>query len=258
MKKKLINRLLIGALLVTSVLTLGGNLQVYAAEQNKNIWVYEDGNWRYYDKNGMIAQNTTITYDNKELKFDENGNIIKSEKDLKIDEEMKVYDAKYPETNECSEDYKKRDDRWTNKDDNWYFAWKFPGCEDDECADKDCWDQINGYWYHFNKDGVMDKNATIKDEVGNDCVLNSDGVLTNREQPEFKEIEEGRFNNYSMKTVDGNTYFMNDKGEKAIGWIQDSDNKWYYMNKEGIMQKDKVIIEKNKHYVLGFDGAWIQ
>ena len=33
----------------------------------------------------------------------------------------------------------------------------------------------------------MEKNTTIKDEVGNDCVLNGDGVLTNSEEPGFAD-----------------------------------------------------------------------
>lgn len=52
---------------------------------------------------------------------------------------------------------------------------------------KDDWEKVNGFWYHFDKDGVMEKNTTIKDEVGNDYVLNEDGVLTNSEEPGFAD-----------------------------------------------------------------------
>lgn len=64
--------------------------------------------------------------------------------------------------------------RWVLDGGKWYYY-------------DDNWEKINGFWYHFDKDGVMEKNTTIKDKVGNDCVLNADGVLTNREEPQFPD-----------------------------------------------------------------------
>ena len=34
--------------------------------------------------------------------------------------------------------------------------------------------------------------------------------------------------------------------------------KWYYTNKDGVMQKDTALIEGDKKFVLGADGVWIQ
>ena len=50
------------------------------------------------------------------------------------------------------------------------------------------WVLEEGKWYYYDENGQMEKNTTIKDEVGNDCVLNEDGVLTNREEPGFADV----------------------------------------------------------------------
>ena len=202
MKEKLINKLVAGALVFASVLPLAGSMPIHAAEtQTKARWVLDGGKWYYYDENGQMEKNTTITVDGEQYNLGSDGAWIETaqqkkdreERAAKYEAKIKAYDAKYPLTNEYSEDYKKRDDRWTNKDGNWYYNSKFNQLVNDDYSEKanknikDNWEKINGFWYHFDKDGVMEKNTTIKDEVGNDCVLNGDGVLTNREEPQFPD-----------------------------------------------------------------------
>lgn len=202
MKEKLINKLVAGALVFASVLPLAGSMPVHAVEtQTKARWVLDGGKWYYYDENGQMEKNTTITVDGEQYNLGSDGAWIETaqqkkdreERAAKYEAKIKAYDAKYPLTNEYSEDYKKRDDRWTNKDGNWYYNSKFNQLVNDDYSEKanknikDNWEKINGFWYHFDKDGVMEKNTTIKDKVGNDCVLNADGVLTNREEPQFPD-----------------------------------------------------------------------
>ena len=56
-----------------------------------------------------------------------------------------------------------------------------------ETQTKARWVLDGGKWYYYDENGQMEKNTTIKDKVGNDCVLNADGVLTNREEPQFPD-----------------------------------------------------------------------
>ena len=113
---------------------------------------------------------------------------------------------------------------------------------------------------------MMQKNVTIKDDKGNDCVLDADGKLTNRKAPEFNEskdtgseVNETGHVIYSRKTIDGNIYYVdNIKGEKKIGGVvDDTTGKWYYCNNDGVMQKNTTITVGDKNYVLDADGAWI-
>ena len=203
MKKNIINKLFAGALVLGSVLSLNP-LAAHAADA--------DGG------------------------FEENGVYYSSQaaKDASL-----KYDAKYPLTHECSEEYKKRDDRWCNKDGKWYYAFnKFT--EDKRVIDS--WDDINGFWYHFNEDGAMDKNVTIKDPMGNDCILNSDGVLTNLKEPDLGD-------EYEIKT-----YAQENQIKK--GWVMEND-KWHYYNVKGELQKNTTIIDQGKKYVIDANGDWI-
>lgn len=205
MKKNTINKLLAGALVFGSVFSLNP-LAVNAADA--------DGG------------------------FEENGVYYSSQaaKDASL-----KYKAKYPLTNECSEDYKKKDDRWCNKDGKWYYAFnKF----DNDKRLVGSWEKINGFWYHFNdEDGAMDKNVTIKDPKGNDCILNSDGVLTNLKEPDLGD-------EYEVKTYAK-------KNQIKIGWDIGEDNKWHYYNQKGEMQKNITVIEGSNKYVIDANGDWI-
>lgn len=255
MKRRFINKLMAGVLLIGSVVSLAGGVK--AGAETLNGWVNKSGIWYYYD-NGVMQKDTTITVDGENYKFDSNGQMVQSEEQkqeaAKRREENKKkraeYNAKYPETKECSEDYKKRDDRWTSKDGNWYFAWKFDG--DNEFVDYG-WEEINGFWYYFNENGVMQKNVTIKDEAGKDCVLNADGALSNKSEPEFK-FE----NDCKLEVIDGKSYFIDlESNNKQIGWVI-YDGKWYHTNANGEVEKNKTIQEGDTKYVLGADGAWVQ
>lgn len=255
MKRKSITKLILGALVFGSMMSVLGSVDAFAVQQFKNQFVLSNGEWSYYKENGQIARDETIVIDGKEYKFDKDGKYILSAEEQKRQNERKLYKEKYQKTNECSEEYKKRDDRWCNKDGNWYF--NYEGTYTDEGRYENEWHFINGYWYHFNEYGIMDKNITIKDEKGNDCILNSDGVLTNREEPEFEDDYDDPKENCSLKVIDGSSYFINGYGKKITGWVM-YQGKWYYMNNEGVMQKNKTIIEGSKKYVLGADGAWIK
>lgn len=204
MKKNTINKLIAGALLLGSVLSLN-----------------------------PVAANAADAAGG----FEENGVYYSSQAAKDASDK---YDAKYPLTNECSEDYKKRDDRWCNKDGKWYFAFN-TFTEDKRLIGS--WDEINGFWYHFNDvDGSMDKNITIKDTKGNDCILNSDGVLTNLKEPDLGD--EYEITTYARKN------------QIKKGWVMENE-KWHYYNVKGEMQKNTTIIENDKKYVLDSNGDWI-
>ena len=56
--------------------------------------------------------------------------------------------------------------------------------------------------------------------------------------------------NKSWINIDGNWYYINEKGEKETGWIKYNNNN-YYLDKDGIMLHD-TIVEGQK---LGSSGA---
>ena len=81
MKKKLINKLAAGALVFASILPLAGNIPAYAETETKTGWVYEkEGKqWYYYDEDGQMLKNTTITINGEQYNFGSDGAWIETE-----------------------------------------------------------------------------------------------------------------------------------------------------------------------------------
>jgi glucan-binding YG repeat protein len=217
---------------------------VNAAGQ-KTGWVKDAELYKmhYYNENGEMLKDTTVKNQlGKEVKLNKDG-VLVGEHGYEILDGVEV-------TYDSSEAYKKSQKEWKQVGSDWTYN---DGTEKKESLAKG-WEQINGVWFYFNDNGIMQKNTTVKDGKGNDCVLNADGALTNRTKPEEKDIEVK--NEYTPKVIDGKTYFVDAKGVNKIGWVM-YDGKWHYTNKEGVMQKDTTIIDGDKKYVLDANGAWI-
>ncbi len=214
------------------------------ASGQKTGWVEDQGKIYYYNEKGEMLKDTTVKNQfGKEVKLNKDGVLVGEHGYDIIDGVEVTYDS--------SEAYKKSQKEWKQVGSDWTYN---DGNQKKEHLAKG-WEQINGVWFYFNDNGIMQKNTTIKDGKGNDCVLNADGALTNRAKPEDKDPEKTK--GYSQKVIDGKTYFVDDNGVKKIGWVI-YNGKWYYTNRDGVMQKDTAIIEGNNKYVLGSDGVWIR
>lgn len=276
MKKKILNQLIAAALVCGSVLAVGAtpaNAEMktengetyYYQESGKKVngWVLDQGKWYYFNENGEMQKDKTIKDDNGKIyKFDVDGVLILDEEALKKEDleldKMNISGSKNivnhntKITYDSSEAYKKSHSEWQKKGDNWYYY------EDDDMK-VSTWEKINGIWYYFNDKGIMQKNTTIKDGKGNDCILNADGALTNRSKPEIdisKSIDANK--SYGWKQVGNDWYYINSNGDKVAGWVYTNDGKWYYCNKDGVMQKNTTIIEGDKKYVLDTNGVLIR
>lgn len=52
--------------------------------------------------------------------------------------------------------------------------------------------------------------------------------------------------------TDGSWYYLDESGQKKIGWFQDQDGNWYYLSSSGVMLSNTTI----DGYKLGTNGAW--
>lgn len=213
------------------------------ASGQKTGWVEDQGKMYYYNEKGEMQKDTTVKNQlGKEVKLNNKG-VLVGEHGYDIIDGLEV-------TYDSSETYKKSQKEWKQVGSDWCYNY---GDEKEEHLAKG-WYQINGVWFYFNDKGIMQKNTTIKDEKGNENVLNADGALTNRAEPKDEVAEV----TYSQKVIDGKAYFVNTAtGEKKIGWVQDNNGNWYYCNKDGVVQKDTTIIDGDKKYVLDANGVWI-
>lgn len=248
MKKKSINKLIAGALVLGSILSVGRG--AYAATEKGWELRGKDGK-EYFYNNGVLQKNGIITVWGIQFKCDADGvvvgDIVSDSKD--VDKYM----------HQSSEDYKNNDKRWKKVNGNWHFCYLDDDQKEYSEANitKDDWEEVNGYWYHFNKNGDMDKNTTIKDDSGNEYKLNADGVLINREKPVLKISEDTEKDGVTFTEKDGKTYSIDEQGNKRTGWVM-KGGKWYFFNKQGVLQKNTSVIEKGQKYVLDVNGVWIR
>ena len=98
-----------------------------------------------------------------------------------------------------------------------------------------------------NTKEVEQTKTTVNDNTAND---NESNILAT-ENKDYRE------NNSSWRKGNGDWYYYKDDDEKIIGWLK-TEKGWYYFYKDGIMQKDAIIIGKmGKEYKLGHDGLLI-
>jgi glucan-binding YG repeat protein/lysophospholipase L1-like esterase len=137
------------------------------------------------------------------------------------------------------------------------------------------WAFYNNKWYYLNKSGDMATGWI--DLSGKKYYLNASGeMLTGKQQingawyflHQSGELRTGwifhQNNWYFLNTasgkmetgwidLSGKKYYLKDSGEMVTGW-QKIDSKWYYFDKSGLMAADTTI----QGYKIGPDGVWIQ
>lgn len=117
---------------------------------------------------------------------------------------------------------------WHQNGSQWMFAY-YNGT-----YAKNCWEKIDGYWYHFDGNGIMQTGWL--DLNGTKYYLKSDGAMATT----WVKI--------------GNTwYYMNpSSGAMQTGWLK-LGSTWYYLNADGIMAADTWVGD----YYVNADGAWV-
>lgn len=241
MKKKLLNQLFATALVCGSLLSVG-NVSAYAADGNKDAtfkkkWVLEGNKngfvWHYYDENGQIVKNKTIIGPNHktEVKIDENG----------VGQVNWEYGVNHEYENEKS----------------YYF---------NASGQKTGWVEYHGKMYYYNGKGEMQKNTTVKNQLGKEVKLNDKGVLVGEHGYElidgievtYDSSESYKKSQKEWKQVGSDwTYNVGTEKEEQLAhdWEQ-INGVWFYFNDKGIMQKNTTIKDfKGNENVLNADGA---
>lgn len=118
------------------------------------------------------------------------------------------------------------------------------------------WKKIAGVWYYFNQDGIMLSNT-----IFNDYLLNNSGALTESswvkiDNQWYYSTEDGKVTRNNWKKIAGVWYRFDENGIMISNAVYDDylfkssgalaenswvkiDDKWYYGNQEGKINRDK-------------------
>ena len=99
------------------------------------------------------------------------------------------------------------------------------------------WKQIDGIWYHFDKNGIME-TGWVQGEDSKWYYMNKDGSMKTG----------------WLKDTDGNWYNLGISGAMRTGWMQDTDGKYYFISSLGVMQIGIIKVE-GKPYLFDESGA---
>lgn len=120
---------------------------------------------------------------------------------------------------------------WHQNGSQWMFAY-YNGT-----YAKNCWEKIDGYWYHFDGNGIMQTGW-----------LNIGGTWY------YLNLSSGAMATGWLKLGDVWYYLNPSSGAMATGWLK-VGNTWYYMNPaNGAMQTGWLDLNGTKYY-LKSDGA---
>ena len=129
-------------------------------------------------------------------------------------------------------------------------------------AANNSWVEKDGKWYYYDQDGKKVKYDSMPRWVDGEgykyYVLNSKGVqVTSKGWYTTNYIYTYYYNKIKIQ----NKYYLKSDGSVTTGWKKIS-KKWYYFEYDGKMAKGVVRKEidssgKEKHYLLGNDGARI-
>ncbi len=91
------------------------------------------------------------------------------------------------------------------------------------------WKLIDGVWYYFNENGLMQKGWNKVDNIW--YYLNESGAMQK-----------------GWKKINNVWYYLNEDGSMHVGWKK-INNVWYYLDGNGAMQTGWLNIGNNKYYL---------
>ncbi len=120
---------------------------------------------------------------------------------------------------------------------------------------------VNGSTYYFDQDGVLQADQWFT--LGEDSYFaDASGVILksqwlNRGKVKVYVTADGSMARSELAQIGDETYFFNAKGKRARGFHK-CDGKYYYTNKNGVVQKKKWIKKSGYKYYVQKSGARAQ
>ena len=116
---------------------------------------------------------------------------------------------------------------------------------------------IDGKWYRFDSDGIMQTGWYQLPNSGIWYYFTSSGAAVINDWQKVGDkwyyFDEAGYMVTGWHEIDGTWYYFYDNGALKTGWLMRS-SKWYYLNDNGVMQTG-WLLDDGKWYYLQIDGS---
>ena len=116
---------------------------------------------------------------------------------------------------------------------------------------------IDGKWYRFDSDGIMQTGWYQLPNSGIWYYFTSSGAAVINDWQKvggkWYYFDEAGYMVTGWHEIDGTWYYFYDNGALKTGWLMRS-SKWYYLNDNGVMQTG-WLLDDGKWYYLQIDGS---
>ena len=189
-----------------------------APEVQKEGWVLEENNWRFYENNAPVLNWKKIQ--GKWYYFNKDGIMLSDT----------IYDG-YILTSSGA----MVDSGWSKLQDKWYYANAYGKISQQK------WEKIGGVWYYFDQDGVMLSNTIFNDYLFTNSGAMAESSWVKQDGQWYYAPASGKLIKNKWDKISGTWYYFNKDATMANNQWQGS----YYLKASGAMAEKEWIFDKN-------------
>ena len=217
-------------------------------------WKLEDGNWYYYDENGMMVSDNWLYDVSNWYHFDKNGRmetgwIFVNEKWYYMNNSgmMQVHWNYINEKWYYMNDYGMMQVNWNCIDGNWYYM-------NDYGMMQSGWVSVGENWYHMTESGIMEAGKWIELNGKYYC-LRDDGslVVSGYTDDGYYVNSKGEWSWDSWEYNSTGWWYSLKEGGYATGW-KEINGYWYYFDMTSGYMKTGWLLESGSWFYLASDG----
>lgn len=105
------------------------------------------------------------------------------------------------------------------------------------------------------QDNTQDSDQNVKNEAEKiisetNNISDNSAIVSNNREDDFREHDP------SWRKGEVQWYYYDENNNKVTGWVKSGDG-WYYFDKDGVMQKNAIVIENGQEFNLDENGKLV-